>query len=154
MGARFAEVKSFKASISIEGGPARPREGTLEAILPDKFQLTLPGAELIIIGDDQYLKLFGGAWGKSKAPAVSGNVFDPRQVTDLMGATFTGFVKRETDTVNGKPCQTYVEAIKGAEICIASNLPVRIVFQGSGTRSTVTFVEFDPAVEIVPPIGP
>ena len=61
----------------------------------------------------------------------------------------TGATKGGTDTVAGKRCQVY--SIPTTEICLADDLPLRIVITSGTTKTTIVFTSFD-NVDIKAPI--
>jgi outer membrane lipoprotein-sorting protein len=156
----FTKVKSFKATMTIEAGPGQPKqEGTMEVILPDKYYLKFTGAaasdsfEIISIGNDLYTK-FGPSWTKQSGGGI-GRIFDPKQISDLAAAS-KNYTKGGTDTVNGKKCQLYTQSEGGSttELCIADNLPLRVVTSGSGGsgKTTLLFSDYDKVGDIKAPI--
>lgn len=156
----YAKVKSLRAQIVIETTGTPKLEGTLEMVLPDKFHMTfaagaVPGAgalEIIVIGSDTYLKI-GPTW--TKQAGLGGQPFDAKSVSGAVaGLQPANATKGGTATVSGKTCQLYTttSATGSQEICVADGLPLRIVSQSSGSKTTLTFSDYNANIDIRAPI--
>ncbi len=161
----FTKVKSFKAVITVDPAAGQQKqEGTMEVVLPDKYHLSFTSTggagsavasgnfEIISIGSDLYTKL-GNNWMKQSGGGI-GRIFDPKQISDLASAS-KNYTKGGTDTVNGKKCQVYTqtEGSTSTELCIADNLPLRVVTSGSGSaKTTLVFSDYDKVGDIKAPI--
>jgi hypothetical protein len=156
----LTKQKSFKGKLNVEGGQFKG-DGTIEAVLPDKFHVSFGGGalgnlELISIGDSTYTKT-GSSWTKS-AGGSSGIGIDPasltKQVQDV--SKTAKITKGGTDKVNNKSCQIYTlddsQTKSNTEVCIADNLPQRLVASGAGSKVTVTFSDFNSSIDIKAPI--
>jgi hypothetical protein len=157
----LVKAKSFKGKISVDGGQFKG-DGTLEVVTPDKFHLMFNGGqalgnlELISIGANTYTKT-GNTWQKSAGGAGSIGI-DPtsltKQVSDV--AKTTQATKGGTANVDGKSCQLYTlndAASKSmTELCIANDMPLRLVASGSGSKVTITFSDFNSNIDIKAPI--
>jgi hypothetical protein len=51
----FGKAKSFRAKIVVESPGQAKQEGTMAAVLPDRYQFSLGGIEVIGIGSDGYV---------------------------------------------------------------------------------------------------
>jgi hypothetical protein len=150
----FSKVKSFRAAITFESG-GQKQEGSFEAVLPDRYHITLPGVgEFISIGADSYIKV-GGSWTKQPGGGL-GNLFSVDDISDTI-AEFEadGVQKGGTSTVDGKRCQLYTTndgAGASTEVCVADDLPVRIVIKTGSETSTIVFSDIDEPIDISAPI--
>lgn len=150
----LGRVRSYRARVTLESGATGKLEGTLEAVVPDRFHFTLTGGalgsfELISIGNDTYLR-FAGSWTKQSGLA---SAFDVRGVTGSLESLRSSRLNRGgTATVNGKRCQIYASADGALETCVADSLPQRIVMKASGTTITLVFTEFNANIDIKAPI--
>jgi hypothetical protein len=161
----FTKVKSFKAVITVDPAAGQQKqEGTMEVVLPDKYHLSFTSTggagsavgggnfEIISIGSDLYTKL-GNNWMKQPGGGI-GRIFDPKQISDLASGS-KNYTKGGTDTVNGKKCQVYTqtEGSTTTELCLADNLPLRVVTSGSGSaKTTLVFSDYDKVGDIKAPI--
>ena len=157
--ANLQKQKSFKGKLTVDGGQFKG-DGSLEAVLPDKFHVTFGGGalgniELISIGNTTYTKT-GGSWTKSTGS--SGIGIDPASLTkQVQDVSKTAKIsKGGTDKVNNKNCQIYTlddaQTKSMTEVCIADNLPQRFVASGAGSKVTVTFSDFNSNIDIKAPI--
>jgi hypothetical protein len=156
-GRNVRQLKSYKASFVMESGGTR-QEGTMEIIVPDKLRMTIAGVEYVVIGSDTYVKA-GPTW--IKAPGGGGGLgFSPTLFTGLAASLATaaetgqGVTKGGTDTVNGTRCQLYTASAQGTntEVCIANDLPLRIVSTQAGFKYTIILSDFDRVPDIRAPI--
>ncbi|MPZ50308.1 MAG: hypothetical protein GEU75_13590 [Dehalococcoidia bacterium] len=157
----FSSVRSVRAEVLIETTGAPNQAMTIEAVLPDKYHITTSAAgtadaafELILIGADSYIKV-GPTWTKQSLPGQASALFDFRTIsTSVEALQASGVTKAGTANVGGKTCQLYtVTSASGSqEICVADNLPLRIVSQSGGVKTTLTFSDFNANINIVPPI--
>ncbi len=149
----FANSKSWSAVIKDSADPTS--NGTFQYVAPDKFHVTLSDYEIISIGSDTYIKQ-SGTWIKVPATGASGPLFDTSSLQDTISAAQNSSVtKGGTDTVNGTKCQiyTYTDTASNnkVEVCVADNLPVRVVQDDGESVSTTTF-DFKSSIDIKAPI--
>ena len=149
----FANAKSWSAQIKDSSDPTS--NGTFQYVAPDKFHVTLSDYEIISIGNDTYIKQ-SGTWVKVPATGASGPLFDTSSLKDTISAASTAAVtKGGTDTVNGTKCQLYTyndtESNNKIEVCVADNLPVRVV-QDDGESVSTTIFDFKSNIDIKAPI--
>ncbi len=98
-----------------------------------------------------------GTW--IKVPATTGSsgpLFDTSSLQDTIKAAQNAAVtKGGTDTVNGQKCQlfTYTDTSSNnkVEVCVADNLPLRVVQDDGESVSTTTF-DFKSTIDIKAPI--
>jgi hypothetical protein len=80
----------------------------------------------------------------------------PNDISENARALTAGDAKKGgTETVEGKRCQIYTHTSPGTgtlEYCIADNLIVRVVLQNAGTKTTITFTDYNANIEIKAPI--
>ena len=149
----FSNSKKWRAEIKDSSDPTS--NGTFEYVAPDKFHVTLSNYEIISIGSDTYIKQ-GATWVKVPATGSSGPLFDTSSLQDTISAAQSASVtKGGTDTVNGTKCQiyTYTDTASNnkVEVCVADNLPVRVVQDDGESVSTTTF-DFKSNIDIKAPI--
>jgi hypothetical protein len=157
----FAKVKSYRATYLLESPGAPAQEGKMEVVAPDKNHMTFGALEIIKIGSDSYYKI-GPTWTKTAAAGSNTPGFDADSVGRTMSnLKSSGAVKGATATVNGKTCQLYTftsgtptagTPASSYETCIADNLPLRVVSQSGGTKTTITFSDYNANIEIKAPI--
>ncbi len=151
----FINAKSWSAQISDSSDPTS--NGTFEYVAPDKYHISIAGTELIAIGNDTYINA-GGSWIKSTSSGSSGPLFDPSQFQDTIKAAQQAQVtKGDTDTVNGTKCQIYTyhdsASATDVHICVANDLPVRVVEDNGDSTSTIIFSDFNSSkIDIKAPI--
>jgi hypothetical protein len=157
----LVKAKSFKGKLNVDGGQFKG-DGSIEVVTPDKFHLTFNGGgglgnlELISIGNTTYSKT-GNTWSKNTGGAGTIGI-DPtsltKQVTDVSKTAQT--TKGGTDKVNGKSCQIYTmddaQSKSKTDVCIANDLPVKLVVSGGGSTVTLTFSDFDSNIDIKAPV--
>lgn len=148
-------VKSFRATMTIEAQGQPKQEGTMEYVSPDRYHLSIAGLDLISIGTDAYIKI-GSTWTKQPG-AGAGALFDASDITDAFSSfeSASGVTKGGTETVNGQRCQTYGFNVAGAntEICVANNLPVRMLWSDpTAGKVTIIFSNVNGNIEIKAPI--
>jgi hypothetical protein len=164
----FGKVKSFKATISQSGGSSASLQGLIEYSAPDRIHVTIgSGAtaqEIICIGDDFYVKQGANPWQKlppaqTKDSKCRGNLgpADPQELAKGINtaAADKTLVKGAQETVAGKKCQIYAQALPtGAnfEMCVADGLPLRIVSKAGPQSVTITFSDIDKAIDIKAPL--
>ena len=164
----FGKVKSFKATISQSGGAAANLQGVIEYSQPDRIHVTIgSGAtaqEIICIGNDFYVKQGPSPWQKVPAAQTGGSncrgnlgPADPQELAKGINtaAADKTLVKGAQETVGGKKCQIYAQALpNGAnfEMCVADGLPVRIVSKAGQQSVTITFSDIDKAIDIKAPV--
>ena len=149
----LASAKSWKASVQDSSDPSS--SGTLEYQAPDKFHVTFPDYEIISLGSDTYIKQ-GDSWLKVPSTGASGPLFDTNSFQDTIDAAQTASVtKGGTDTVNGTKCQLYnytdTASNDKVQVCVADDLPLRVVQNDGESTSTTTF-DFKTAINIKAPI--
>jgi len=150
------DLKTFKANIIIEAAGQPKQEGSIEAVLPDRIHITFPGAEVISIGSDLYLKA-GPTWSKQAGGGL-GAIFDLNQITDVFAGVDVS--SRTTqgglETIGGQRCQLYTVVTSDgtkSEVCVANNLPVRIISEApGGGKFTIVFSSLNSTLEIRAPI--
>jgi len=164
----FGKVKSFKATIAQSGGAAASLQGVIEYSQPDRIHVTIgtgdTAQEIICIGNDFYVKAAKAPWQKVPAAQTGGSncrgnlgPADPQELAKGINtaAADKTLVKGAQDTVAGKKCQIYAQALpNGAnfEMCVADGLPLRIVSKAGSQSVTITFSDIDKAIDIKAPI--
>ncbi len=155
----FAKIRTFRAQMTVEQTGQPNQQGTLEVVQPDKLHLTIsgivagtptPGIEIISIGQDSYVKV-GPNWQKQPGGGA-GTIFDPSSIAGFDPASAA---RGGTDSVNGRKCQLYTfKNTDGdpTEMCVANNLPLRIMTTSANGKITVIFSDYNTPFEIKPPI--
>jgi hypothetical protein len=153
----YAKVKSYKATYVMEASGTK-QDGNMEVVLPDKFHMTFASPagniEVILIGSDTYFKA-GPSWIKQTSTAGAPQAFDPKSISGtVQGWRSAGAVKGATAVVSGKTCQIYTITSQAGnqELCIADNLPYRMISQSGGTKTTITFSDYNANIDIKAPI--
>ena len=152
--ADLKNLKSYRAKVIVEQ-EGQTMETLYELVLPDRFHMVSDFAEMIVIGDDMYMKA-GDEW--MKMPGGAGMEAAEVGVTeeDILEARLEG-----TEDVEGVPCQKYVYTAKGEEqtfeatawIGVKDGLPHKIVTKMEGTTVTQILYDFNANITIEPPPG-
>jgi hypothetical protein len=165
----YSQVRSYRARMELEVPGAPKQEGTMEVVLPDRYKITLssgvPSAgniEMIMIGSDLYMKAGPTPWQKLASTGTVPGAPDFRSMTaNLQSSSLDqavrsgGATKGGTANVSGKTCQLYTFSAAGGsqEMCVADNLPLRIVSTATGgIKTTMTFSDFNASIQISAPI--
>jgi hypothetical protein len=149
----FANAKSWKARI--DDPLIAAQSASFVYVAPDKYDITVGDNEALAIGSDTYIRN-GGVWIKTPATSTgSGGLFNPGGVeASIEAAKAAVITKGATDTVNGIQCQiySYSDGTANYDICVADNLPLRIVRVAGESKSTITFSDFNGDFDIKRPI--
>ena len=138
---------------------------TLEYASPDRYRLVSSQGEMVVVGNDAYMKA-GGRWVKS--PVNAGQLIsqfrDPKMVEELRRKTDVKYVG--TETLDGQSMFVYEYTLdevagKGAKaraktwISPADMLPRKTEVDGEtgGIKShtTITFSDYNSDIKIEPP---
>ncbi len=155
----YTKVKTFRATLEVEGPGFPKQRGNLEVVMPDKFHAKYPpvadqpGTEVILIGSDTYFKT-GDAWTKQAAPQGATVLNASGVQSTVQSLVEAGASKGPTDTVEGKKCQSYSASGQSGkqEICIADNLPLRYSLETGDIKTTLTFSDYNKDIEIKAPV--
>jgi hypothetical protein len=157
MVAAFADVRSFRAEMT-SGEGDEELNGSMEAVLPDRFHITLEGDagqedfDMISIGDDTYLRSEGG-W--EKLPIGEGSVGFSQttfnELTDQLSDPGTTVTRGATATVRGEACQEWDVVVEGEQktLCVGDD---NLVHRMNENGLTVEVFDYNADIEIVAPI--
>jgi hypothetical protein len=156
----YAQVRSFRAQMVLEAPGAPAQQASLEVIQPDRQHITysaggLGNIEVILIGTDAYYKVGPAPWTRQAVSGINLQLFDPKTINStVQGLQQAGATRGATATVSGRTCQIYTFTTQGAsqELCIADNLPLRIISTAGGVKTTITFSDYNASFQIQPPI--
>jgi hypothetical protein len=164
LASNFGKAKSFKATISQSGGPAA-LDGTIEYQTPDKIRVSIKNGalnqQIICLGDAYFFKVNADAW--QKAPPNSPNCrvnLGPADPT-ILGESLKkatedkSLSKGSQESVAGKRCQIYLQALPNGssfEMCVADNLPLRIISKDTRQTMTILFSDYDKPIDIKSPL--
>jgi len=164
--ARFREVRSFHASMHMEGAAQGAMDNEMDYVAPDRYRMTMraPGMEATqtLIGDTMYMT-HGGQTTKVPVPAGMMDSFrDPAWMAKQQeGATFES---QGRDTIDGQRAHKVLmrqaqPAPSEVTLWLGSNgLPLQAVVrseaQGRPMTTTIRYSRFDdPTLKVEPPQG-
>ena len=145
-------LKSFRATMSLEAPGAPKQDGTFEYVAPDRFHMNFAGIEMISIGNDLYLKL-GPSWTKQSGAGVT--PFDAKSfASSLQNITSGSLTKGGTDSVNGQRCQIYSQTNSSGstEFCVNNGVALRVITTASGSKVTMILADVNQNIDIRAPI--
>ena len=164
--ARFREVRSFHASMHMEGAAQGAMDNEMDYVAPDRYRMTMraPGMEATqtLIGDTMYMT-HGGQTTKVPVPAGMMDSFrDPAWMAKQQeGATFES---QGRDTIDGQPAHKVLmrqtqPTPSEVTLWLGDNgLPLQAVVrseaQGRPMTTTIRYSRFDdPTLKVEPPQG-
>ena len=140
---------------------------TVEYVAPDRFHMTAPMNETIIVGADTYVKAPTGQWQKIpiNANQMISSFRDPKLVEELRNNTSVKFLG--TDSLDGMPVKIYEYTVKNAYgtnmtsiskawISANDNLPRKMEVQadvnGKPSKTLITYYDYNADIKIAPPM--
>jgi hypothetical protein len=154
--ADLKNLKSYRAKVIMEQ-QGQTMETLYEHVLPDKFHMVSDFAEMIVIGDDMYMKA-GDTWTKIPGGGAGAAVAEVGVTEDeILEARLEG-----TEDVEGVPAQKYVYTAKVGDnppievtawIGVEDGLPYKIVTEVEGSTVTQILYDFNADITIEPPPG-
>jgi outer membrane lipoprotein-sorting protein len=160
------DAKSYRARMeSLSDGKSFMT--TVEYVAPDRFHMTGPMNETIIVGSDAYIKLPTGQWQKVPIDAnqMISSFRDPKMVEELRNSTDVKFLG--TDSIDGMPAKVYQytrKNVSGANmtttskvwIAVSDNLPRKMEVEanvnGKPSKTLITYYDYNTDIKIVPPM--
>jgi len=149
-------LKSYRVKVIVETA-GQTMETLYEYVLPDKYHTVSDFAEMIVIGDDMYMKA-GDTWTKVPGGGAGAAVADIGVTEDeILEARLEG-----TENVEGVPTQKYVYTAKVGDnpsievtawIGLEDGLPYKIVTEMEGSTVTQILYDFNADITIEPPPG-
>jgi hypothetical protein len=154
----FAAAKSFRAQIAAQVAQPSGGVNTIQFLYtfvpPDRYELSSnPNSATRVVGGETFART-GDTWALLKEwsgdeYAGANRLFDQKtlnQWNENIGKTST-VEKTGTETVDGKQCQLYVltDTPTGnkTDVCVAENLPLRMVYHFGQLNTTVLFRDFN-----------
>jgi hypothetical protein len=145
---KLMATKSYRTSMTMANGTTA--NGT--AVNPDRYDMTVNGMEMIIIGDASYTHV-GGKW--QKAVDAGASVSPAQQYATLK----PGAVVRDLGTrvVGGTPLHAYsvqrdATALSVTMFIDSHGLPVRIEVPTHAGTAVLRFYDFNAPISITAPI--
>jgi hypothetical protein len=153
--AELENLKSYRLKVIIESG-GQTMETLYEFVQPDRFHMVSSLAEMIVIGNDTYMKV-GDTW--TKMPSSEGVETEAAEFRvkeeNILEARLEG-----SEDVDGVPCQKYVYTAKIGDnpsievttwIGVEDGLPRKIVTEMEDTTITQLLYDFNADITIEPP---
>ena len=164
--ARFRELRSFHASMRIEGAPQGVLENEMDYVAPDRYRMSMRGPGMAVtqtlVGDTMYMT-HDGQTIKMPVPAGMMEKFrDPAWMAKQQeGASFES---QGRDTIDGRPAHRILmrqTQPAPAEVTLwlgDDGLPLQAIVRGEAegraTTTTIRYSRFDdPALVVEPPQG-
>jgi hypothetical protein len=155
--ADLKNLKSYRSKVIMEQ-EGQTMETLYEHVLPDRYHMVSDFAEMIVIGDDLYMKT-GDTCTKMPGAAAGAEVPEVGVTEDeILEARLEG-----TEDVDGVPCQKYVYTAKVGDnppievtcwIGVENGLPHKIVTKMEGTTVTQVLYDFNADITIeAPPVA-
>jgi hypothetical protein len=154
---KFAGVRSYHASMRLEGGPRGPMTNELDFVAPDRYRMEMAGrGSQVIIGNTMYLDIDGRSM---QVPLPEGTITQWRDPARLADAEANMTVDDQgSDSVDGQSATKYVVHVakpKPGEITMwigDGGLPLQIVSHNPMGQATIRYSRFDdPALSIEAP---
>ena len=160
------DAKSYRARLeSLADG--KNMTMTIEYVAPDRFHMTAPMNETIIVGSDTFVKLPTGQWQKVpiNANEMISSFRDPKMIEELRNSTDVKFLG--TDSLDGVPVKIYQYTVKNAFgtnmtstskawIATNDNLPRRMEVEadvnGKPSKTLITYYDYNADIKILPPM--
>lgn len=164
--ARFRELRSFHASMRIEGAAEGTLENEMDFVAPDRYRMRMrgPGMEVTqtLVGDTMYMTNAGQTIRMPVPAGMMAKFRDPAWMARQQeGATFES---QGRDTIDGQPAHKVLmrqAQPDPAEVTLwlgGDGLPLQAVVRGEAdgrpTTTTIRYSRFDdPALKVEPPQG-
>ena len=158
---RFMGLRSYHATMQLDGGPRGAMRNEVDFVAPDRFRMTMPGlGTQTIIGDTMYMSVDGR---NMKVPLPAGTLTQWRDPARLDENAATMTVEAQgRDLIDGKPVRKYLvhntrPQPSDATMWIGDDdLPLQIRVSGSAqghtTNTTIRYSRLDdPSLRIDPP---
>ncbi len=160
------DAKSFRARMeSLSDG--NNFTTTVEYVAPDRFRMTTPMNETIIVGSDTYVKNPNSQWQKLpiNANQMISSFRDPKIVEELRNNTSVKFLG--TDSLDGMPVKIYQYTVKNAFgtnmestskawISASDSLPRKMEVEanvnGKPSKMLITYYDYNTDFKIEPPM--
>jgi outer membrane lipoprotein-sorting protein len=155
--ADLKNLKSYRVKIIMEQEGGQTMETLVECVMPDKYHMVSDFGDMIIIGDDLYMKA-GDDWTKVPGGGAGTEMAEVGVTEeDILEAQLEG-----SEDVDGVPCHKYVYTteVEGKTVevmCwigVEDGLPHKIVTKmESGMTMTQIPYDFNADITIEPPPG-
>jgi outer membrane lipoprotein-sorting protein len=154
---KFAGVRSYHASMHMEGGPRGPMTNELDFVAPDRFRMELAGmGTQVIVGDTMYMSVSGRTM---KVPMPAGTLTQWRDPARLGEAEANMTVDDQgSDSVDGQSATKYVVHVTQPKESTTTlwigdaGLPLQILAHNAMGDATIRYSRFnDPSIAIEAP---
>ena len=154
---KFTSVRSYHATMHLEGGPRGPMDNAIDFVAPDRFRMEMAGmGTQVIFGDTMYMNMHGRSM---KVPMPAGTLTQWRDPAKLAEAEADMAVDAQgSDPVDGQAAEKYLVRVakpKPTETTLwigAAGLPLQIATSNPLGRATIKYSRFDdPTIVIEPP---
>ena len=154
---RFWGLRSYHASMQIEGGPRGLIENAVDFVAPDRYRMDVAGrGSQLVIGDTMYLDAGGR---RIQVPLPEGTITQWRDPARLADAETEMDVQAQgSEPVDGQPARKYLVRVtkpKPAEIAIwigDAGLPLQVAALNPLGEATIKYSRFnDPSLSIEVP---
>ena len=156
--ADLKNLKSYRVKMIMEQQEGQTMETLIEYVLPDRFHMVSDLAEMIIIGDDMYMKA-GDTWTKVPGGGAGTEMTEVGVTEDqILEARLEG-----AEDVDGVPCQKYVYTAKVGDnpaiettcwIGVKDGLPHKVITEMESSTMTQLPYDFNADITIeAPPVA-
>jgi hypothetical protein len=154
---KFAGVRSYHASMRLEGGPRGPMTNELDFVAPDRYRMELAGVGTqVIVGDAMYMDMGGRTMKVPMPPGTLTRWRDPARLADAEANM--SVEARGSDSVDGQSATKYLVHVAQPKATTTTlwigdaGLPLQILAHGAAGDATIKYSRFnDPAIAIEAP---
>ena len=157
---KFKAVRSYHATMHMDGGPRGAMTNEVDFVAPDRFRMKMPMGTQIIIGDTMYMSMQGRTM---KVPMPKGTLTQWRDPANMDKNIATMTVDAQgSESIDGVSARKYVvhhtqPHPADVTMWLADDFPLQIrVSSEVNARANTTTIRYsrinDPSIRIDPPL--